>query len=610
MKRLLLAILFGASLLLGAIEVSSSVDSRTVSQRESLQYTIEIVAQGNRRSTPEVQLPTFPDDFPFHVEGPEGPYVSTQTSVSIVNGRTTSRASHVIRYAYHLMPKRTGTFQIPAMAVQVEGEKGLTTPVTVKVVAPGAQGDPSADIVLKQSCEPEEAVPGLPVTLRYTVTLPLDRVRSIIAFETPRQIMARNFRMPENFDWQDSRNWHVTQRDINGIPCQIMTMEVEIVPRKAGTLTLPPFTMAIEVVDNSARSRRRRVNPMDPFDFLQGDPFFGRMEATRTVRPLSNEVTLRVSEPPEEGRPADYNGLVGQVKVDVRLSHTDVSVGDPIIAEITLSGPGVSQETRLPPLKDNPAVAEHFSVSGDDEPPTRDEATGALAFQMTLRAKKAGDLLFPALKIPYFDPATGSYLYASSAPVHVTAGEVKQVTLQDATIAAEQGAPAPAVAPSAAPPEENTQGLAADYSAREVLEDTSADTAHSLRKRLLLFAVLPAALWLACLLVRLVPVLRLSSPESRARNAALRELRRAATAYRPGDSAAADALYHALHEYAIRRFNLPGGTFGPADLEGKRLSQKQLATWREALETVEAIRFAGSAPSSDALRELIRKVEA
>ncbi len=605
MKRLFLSIFLWTSLLLSAAEVSTRVSSNTVSAQEGFHYIIEIVSQDSQRGTPNVQLPVFPDDFPFQVVGPQGPQTSSSTMVQSINGRTTTTVTRTFRYVYRLTPKRAGTLQIPAMAMQVDGKACQTTPIAIKVMAQGSQEDPAYGIVLRQSCEPENAAPGMPVRLRYTFTFPTEKVYAAPRFEPPGDFLSRNFRLPEDFNWLN--NWRSTQRNINGIPCQVMTLEVEIVPKKAGEIILPPFCMTVDVVDANARTQQRRRSP---FDFFDDDPFF-RRTPTRQLNLLSNEVTLRVSEPPEEGRPADFSGIIGKVKADVRLSHTDVSVGDPIVAEITLSGSGITPETRLPSLKENAAVAEQFSVSGDDEPPRRDETTGGLVFQATLRAKKAGDIAFPALKIPYFDPETQTYGTATTESIHVTAREVKQVTLQDATIAGEAPVTAAATAPTATvQPEKNTQGLAADYSAREVLEDTTADTSHSLRKRLLLFAALPAALWLLCLIVRLVPVLRLASPEARARSAALRELRRAAKAYRPNDSAAADALYHALHEYGIRRFSLPGGTFGPADLEDKGLSRKQMATWCEALETVEAIRFAGSAPDSNALRELIRKVEA
>ena len=597
MKRILSAIFLLSAMLLAAVEVNTRVSSNAVSVQESLNYVIEVVLQDGGRGTPQVQLPVFPNGFPFQVSGPQGPQTSSSTMVRSINGRTTTTVTRTLSYVYRLTPKRAGTLQIPAMTVQVDGTDFRTLPVTVAVAAAGSHEDPASGITLRQSLDVQEAIPGMPVRLRYEFTFPQEKVyRNSIDSDVPVEALSRAFRLPKDFAWHI---WHAAQRNVNGILCQVMTLEVELVPLKPGTIALPPFTMTMDVPDPNARQQRRR----DPFGFFDDDPFF-RRTPTRRLNLMSNELTLHVGELPEEGRPADFSGLVGQVEASVKLSQTEVNVGDPIVAEIALSGPGIGPETRLPPLKENAAVTSQFSVSGDDEPPRRDEATGALVFQATLRAKAAGDLLFPDLQIPYYDLAAKGYRTAATTPVAVKASAVRQVTLEDATIA---GGAAPSVAaPSAPQPEKNMQGLAADYSAREVLEDTTATRTGGL----LLCALAAAALWLVCLVVRLATLLRLASPETRARHAALRELRRAAKAYRPGNSAAADALYHALREYAIRRFGLPGGTFGPADLDGKGLSQKQLENWRAALETVDAIRYAGGAPERETLLKLIRNVEA
>ncbi len=167
MKRLFLSYLFLMAVTLFAAEVATRVSSNTVSLRESLHYVIEIVSQDSQRGTPNVQLPVFPDDFPFQIVGPQGPQTSSSTMVQSINGRTTTTVTRTFHYVYHLTPKRAGTLQIPAMAMQVDGEACQTTPITIKVIGQGSQEDPASGIVLRQSCEPENAAPGMPVQLRY-----------------------------------------------------------------------------------------------------------------------------------------------------------------------------------------------------------------------------------------------------------------------------------------------------------------------------------------------------------------------------------------------------------------------------------------------------------
>ena len=50
-----------------------------------------------------------------------GPQKGTSTSIQIVNGKRTS--SHQTTYTYILLPKSTGTFQIPSATANVSGDR-------------------------------------------------------------------------------------------------------------------------------------------------------------------------------------------------------------------------------------------------------------------------------------------------------------------------------------------------------------------------------------------------------------------------------------------------------------------------------------------------------
>ena len=61
-----------------------------------------------------------------------GPQKGTSTSIQIVNGKRTS--SHQTTYTYILLPKSTGTFQIPSATANVSGDRISSSQTSIQVV--------------------------------------------------------------------------------------------------------------------------------------------------------------------------------------------------------------------------------------------------------------------------------------------------------------------------------------------------------------------------------------------------------------------------------------------------------------------------------------------
>ena len=66
-----------------------------------------------------------------------GPQKGTSSSISIVNGKKTS--SSQTTYTYVLMPRSTGTFQLPAATATLKGEQLSSRRATVQVVSNGGR---------------------------------------------------------------------------------------------------------------------------------------------------------------------------------------------------------------------------------------------------------------------------------------------------------------------------------------------------------------------------------------------------------------------------------------------------------------------------------------
>ena len=134
MKRILSILVFiGIALSVFADEVvfKANAPSQVIAGRPfQLTYTV------NQRCR-DLNAPEFTD---FDVLA--GPYSSTSSSISFVNGRRTS--SYEQTYTYTLMAQRTGTFTIGPASIKVDGSNYQSNGVRIQVLPENQQPQQTA----------------------------------------------------------------------------------------------------------------------------------------------------------------------------------------------------------------------------------------------------------------------------------------------------------------------------------------------------------------------------------------------------------------------------------------------------------------------------------
>ena len=130
-----------------------------------------------------------------------GPQKGSSSSIQIINGKRSS--SHQTTFTYILIPKSTGTFQLPAATAMLSGDRISSTQATIQVVSDGASssrssgqdgggkssggqasssgtgGISSDDLFMRLSLSRSEVVVGEPVT----ATLKIYQRANIVGFE-------------------------------------------------------------------------------------------------------------------------------------------------------------------------------------------------------------------------------------------------------------------------------------------------------------------------------------------------------------------------------------------------------------------------------------------
>ncbi|HEU4628210.1 MAG TPA: BatD family protein, partial [Gemmatimonadaceae bacterium] len=160
--------------------------------------------------------------------------------------------------------------------------------------------------------------------------------------------------------------------------------------------------------------------------------FFSR-EESYTLR--SERVRVVALAPPLEGRPTDYDGAVASaLALDARVRDDSAArVGDPLLLTVRISGRGNVNLFPRPRLTLSwaQAVPADERVTLDS---TSRVVTGAKEFDWLVTPRRAGRLVVPPIRYPYFDPYAERYVLAVTRPT--------TLDVAPGTLAALEAAPA------------------------------------------------------------------------------------------------------------------------------------------------------------------------
>lgn len=443
-------------------EVKIAVESQSVYLGETFVFQISVAADN------EPEPPAFPKTADFQVES-LGPRRNQSTSVSIINGRMTKTSVNETVFTYRLAATRTGALRIPPIPVKADGRVVRTQAVPVHVMAPEKMDDMALEVAVSSP----ECFVGQPVTVTWKWFIG----RRVLDHRFNLPLLAeKNFSFPAyspEIDPARRRDYRkiilasgaeligiLEQATRNGVPVSCLTFSQPLIPLQAGAFTFPASTVTFSIEDQNRAQRGRRQSIFD--GFFDQTP-------TRTLTIAAPALVLNVKDLPSEGRPANFSGLVGPCRIEVSASPRQVSVGDPILLTVQVSGPEYLDNLRLPALAESPELSRDFRVSGEEPGVVENKRK---VFQCTLRAVSAQVKAIPALRIPFFNPASGRYEEANSEPIALVVEEVRTITALDA-----QGLPTAFPANSGSELKTVAEGIAHNYGGDILLADQRAGLA-------------------------------------------------------------------------------------------------------------------------------------
>ena len=377
----------------------AEVDRKSVGLGSTIQLTFTLEGTQEIVSLPLTEI----DNFDIRYLGPT-------TRVSIVNGRYSSSKSFV----YSLFPLKTGRLTIPSVAIHVSGKTYTTDPLEIEVTDTSARL-PAGTAPAPSPAQPETSrledkiflvleVPQKEIYLYQKVPV------RVILYVT--DLTVTDIHFPElkqiGIDVGKLGRPKQYQQIMQGVRYQVVEFNMAVYPTRTGDLTLGPVNLECNIiVRTSSRGSPGVRGPSSIFDDDFFDAFFDRQEK-RPVTLRSQEAVLHVLPLPEEGKPQNFSGAVGQFNFDVSASPLEVNAGDPITLRMNVHGDGNLKAVQLPAL----SSLQGFKIY---DPQVKEEEQAKTLEQVVIpNSSEIKDI--PAIEFFYFDPGLKKYQTISRGP--------------------------------------------------------------------------------------------------------------------------------------------------------------------------------------------------
>jgi hypothetical protein len=402
------ALAAGAS---GQVRVSAQVDSgRDIYVGDGFNFYIVIQGTENAGKV---------DIEPLREYNPQSGGSRKQSSINIINGRTTQSVTTIMTYV--LTANQAGRIQLPSLTVEVDSKTYRTNPVTVNIIKPGTTDQLDLEVDLSQ----KQCYVGQPVimTVKFYISADIgDFQFNIPAFsgddfyiEDPdvSDPQAKLFRLNTGITVMVSQ-YRVVHNNKESI---LLSFSKVLIPKRSGKISIEPSSVSAAVAVGRTRSR-------DPFD-----SFFGGQTQYRRFIVNSEPLELEVMPLPDEGRPAQFYGLVGQYTISASATPTQVNVGDPITLTVKIGGGKYLKPVQWPELENVPGMAGNFKIPTQKASPTIED--GFKVFTQTIRANNDRVTEIPPIPLAYFDAGQGRYVTATTEPIKLEVAPTKILTNAD-----------------------------------------------------------------------------------------------------------------------------------------------------------------------------------
>lgn len=337
----------------------------------------------------------------------------SSSSTTYINGK----GSRTQTFGFQFIAQTPGSYNIPAIKINVNNKEYSTKPISFKVLDPktidNGNSERSPDIYVRLETSTDKPVVGEQVIA--DIILYFKSEVDVSNYNTVPGWKAEGFWKEELNNPAQARTTSVI---IGGIRYKrARLLQYALFPTKAGELTLSPYNITVRIRNNRRTAR-------DPFNFSFG-------QENKELKTLP--VTLNVERPPAIEN-AEYIGAVGDFEVKRTIKPSSAYVGESVEIVTEISGSGNVPLLNKPEYE-FPESLELYNPQ-ENTTITRDNRliAGSKMFTDIVIARNDGEYVIPEKRIATYNPAKNNYEYVTLPEISFSAEidpNAKVTTLED-----------------------------------------------------------------------------------------------------------------------------------------------------------------------------------
>lgn len=359
-----------------------------------------------------------------------GPQKGSSSSIQIINGKRSS--SHQTTFTYILIPKATGTFQLPAATALLSGDRISSTQASIQVVSDGASSSQSSgqnggkssgggqtsstgsgeissnDLFMRLSLSRTEVVIGEPIT----ATLKIYQRANVVGFENAKFPTFNGFWSQETYV---PNNIEFKRESLDDKIYNTAVLRTYVlIPQQSGAITIDPAELVCLVNIRTAPSTSNSL-----FDSFFQDEY-------RTIRKRVTTPAVKVKvNPLPAGQPASFGGGVGNFGISARLTTDNLKTHDAASLVITVSGRGNVALLEEPKVNFPPDFEVYDTKTTENTDKSNGGTSGSKSFEYPFIPRSHGDFTIDPVEYSYYDVNAGKYVTLRTEPLHVKVAKGK-----------------------------------------------------------------------------------------------------------------------------------------------------------------------------------------
>lgn len=359
-----------------------------------------------------------------------GPQKGSSSSIQIINGKRSS--SHQTTFTYILIPKATGTFQLPVATALLSGDRISSTQASIQVVSDGASSSQSSgknggkssgggqtsstgsgeissnDLFMRLSLSRMEVVIGEPIT----ATLKIYQRANVVGFENAKFPTFNGFWSQETYV---PNNIEFKRESLDDKIYNTAVLRTYVlIPQQSGTITIDPAELVCLVNIRTAPSTSNSL-----FDSFFQDEY-------RTIRKRVTTPAVKVKvNPLPAGQPASFGGGVGNFGISARLTTDNLKTHDAASLVITVSGRGNVALLEEPKVNFPPDFEVYDTKTTENTDKSNGGTSGSKSFEYPFIPRSHGDFTIDPVEYSYYDVNAGKYVTLRTEPLHVKVAKGK-----------------------------------------------------------------------------------------------------------------------------------------------------------------------------------------